>query len=154
MRPRSRVTTCLRLLALVAAGALPVSCAAPVVVATGGLSVLQAGTAAFINGELEAAIPKPLPVVYDAADQAIRQLQFTISAAKLGEVNGYIYATQVQGRRIEITCEEKTPVVTKVSIRVGVFGDQPLARLILATLQSKLSPGASTTDQSASILTP
>jgi hypothetical protein len=116
--------------------------------------VVQAGASAFINGELVAAIPKPLPMVYDATDQAIRQLEFTISAAQLGEVNGYIYAKQIQGRRIEITCQKKTPVVTEVSIRVGVFGDQPLARLILATMQSKLSPGVPTTEQSASVFTP
>ena len=127
---------------LVAACVLPASCAAPVVVATGGLSVLQFGTSAFINGELQAAIPKPLPAVYDAADAAIRQLQFKPGAARLGDLNGYVYAAQSQGRRIEVVMEQKSPIVTKVSIRVGFFGDQPLSRLILATMQSKLNPGS------------
>lgn len=115
------------------------SCAAPIVV-TAGASVLQAGSSAFINGELEAAIPKPLPEVYDAADAALRELQFPMGHAKLGDYNGYLYASETQRRRIEITVEKKSPVVTKVNIRVGVFGDQSVSRLILATLQSKLMP--------------
>lgn len=119
---------------------LPVSCTAPIIIVTAGASVLQAGSSAFINGELEAAIPKPLPTVYDAADAALRELQFTMGQAKLGDYNGYIYAGETQKRRIEITVEKKSPVVTKVNIRVGLFGDQAISRLILATLQSKLAP--------------
>src|SRR6266849_5726315 len=82
------------------------SCAAPVVVASGGFSVLQAGTSAFINGQLEAAIPKPLPEVYDSADAALRELQFTLGAAKLDAFNGYVYAKEAQRRRIEIVMEK------------------------------------------------
>lgn len=136
----ARKSLCIAL--TLAACALLPSCAAPVVVMSGGFSVLQAGTSAFISGELEATIPKPLPEVYEAADAALRELQFTLGAAKLGEFNGYIYARETQRRRIEVNMEKKSPVVTKLNIRIGVFGDQSESRLILATIQSKLAPNA------------
>jgi hypothetical protein len=126
------------------------SCAAPVVVATSGFSVLQAGTSAFISGELEAAIPKPIAEVFEAADASLRELQFTLGAAKLDEYNGYLYARETQRRRIEITMEKKSPVVTKLNIRIGVFGDQAVSRLILATIQSKLAPG---TEKTSGVIT-
>jgi len=116
------------------------ACADPIIVVTAGTSVLQAGSSAFVNGEMVAAIPKPLPTVYDAADSALRELQFTIRQQKLGDLNGYLYAAETQRRRIEITLEKKSPVVTKVNIRVGFFGDQAMSRLIMGTLQSKLNP--------------
>ncbi len=116
------------------------SCADPIIVVTAGTSVLQAGSSAFVNGEMVAAIPKPLTTVYDAADSALRELQFNMGQQKLGDFNGYLYATETQRRRIEITLEKKSPVVTKVNIRVGFFGDQAMSRLIMGTLQSKLNP--------------
>jgi len=124
-------------------GVLPASCTAPIVVVTAGTSVLQAGSSAYINGQLESAIPKPIAVVFDAADASLRQLQFTMGQQALGEFNAYLYALETQRRRISITIEKKSPAVCKVNIRVGVFGDQAISRLILATLQSKLNaPGA------------
>lgn len=116
------------------------SCTAPVMLVTAGTSMLQAGSSAFINGELESALVKPMREVYDAADAALRELQFTMGAGKLGEVNGYLFAYETQHRRIEINVSKRSPAVTKVNIRVGVFGDQSISRLIMETMQTKLNP--------------
>ena len=122
------------------------SCAAPVVIATTGFGALQTGTEAFIRGELEAALATPLPEVYEAAQTAIKELEFTPRAAKLGDYNGYVYARETQGRKVDIDLEKKSPRVTKVNIRVGIFGDQAIARLILGSIQKQLSPAPSHAD--------
>ncbi len=102
--------------------------------------MLQAGSTAFINGELESAVVKPMQEVFDAADAALRELQFKMGICKLGEINGYLYAYETQHRRIEINISKRSPAVTKVNIRVGVFGDQSISRLIMETMQNKLNP--------------
>ncbi len=118
--------------------ALLPGCAAPVVVVTAGVSALQVGTAAFINGEIEAAFAKPMPEMFVASEGALNDLKFPIRRSKLDEYNAYVYSNETQRRRIEIDLEKKSDTVTKINIRVGFFGDQAMSRLILATIQARL----------------
>jgi hypothetical protein len=115
-------------------------CAAPALIATAGFGALQTGTEAFIRGELESAVANPLAEVYAAGDAAVRELEFKITNSKLGKENGYIRAKETQGRKIVVDVEMKSPTVTKINIRVGLFGDQAISRLILSHIQEKLSP--------------
>lgn len=109
-------------------------------IASAGVSALQVGTAAFINGELEAAFARPLPEMFTASQEALDDLKFPLVTSRLGEFNAYVYSKEVQRRRIEITLAKKSDMVTKINIRVGVFGDQSISRLILETIQSRLGP--------------
>jgi hypothetical protein len=115
-------------------------CAAPAVIATAGFGALQTGTEAFIRGELESAVANPIAEVYAAAQAALVELGFKVTNSKLGEVNGYIRSKETQGRKIVVELEMKSPVVTKINVRVGIFGDQGVSRLILSHIQEKLGP--------------
>ncbi len=122
------------------------SCAAPVVIASAGFGALQTGTEAFIRGELEAAVVHPMEHVFQAAQDAMTALNFPSRGAKMGEANAYVLAKEVQGRKIDINLQMKSKNVTKINIRVGVFGDQAVSRLILAEIQEKLGPHPSHAD--------
>jgi hypothetical protein len=115
-------------------------CAAPALIATAGFGALQTGTEAFIRGELEAAVANPMAEVFAAGEAAVIELGFKITSSKLGQVNGYIRTRETQARKIVIDVEMKSPMVTKINIRVGVFGDQAISRLILQHIQEKLGP--------------
>jgi hypothetical protein len=113
------------------------SCAAPVVVASAAAPALQAGTAAFINGELEAAEIAPIETVYEASLSALKDLQFQIFYERPGDRTAYIFAHESAGVKITVFLEHKSPVVTKINIRIGVFGDQAISRLILGEIQAR-----------------
>jgi hypothetical protein len=119
-----------------AAGALSASCT-PVMVASAGVSALQYGTAAFVNGELEAAHVADLETVYQAALDTVRDLKFREEFVRVTDRTGYIHVRELTGRRIKIFLEARSSIVTKINIRVGVFGDQAISRLLLGEIQAR-----------------
>jgi len=122
---------------LAAVAALICPACAPTVVATAGFGALQAGTTAFINGELESVQVAPLDTVYAATGQALRELQFIIVSERLGKESAAFHAQEVHGRSITIKLSAKSPVVTKTNIRVGLMGDQVMSRLIQGEIQAR-----------------
>jgi hypothetical protein len=108
-----------------------------VVVASAGASALQYGTAAFINGELEAAHVADLPTVYEAALSTIRDLRFKEDYLALNDRTAYLHVREMTGRKIKIFLEARSPAVTKINIRIGVWGDQAISRLLLGEIQAR-----------------
>ncbi|MFN0134039.1 MAG: DUF3568 family protein [Phycisphaerales bacterium] len=113
-------------------------CATPVIIATAGMSALQAGTAAYIDGRLQAAHVVSLGDAYAAASAALVDLKFNILSSKVREGSALIAAAEDDGRGIEVSLSRRTARVTKVSIRVGLFGDQSVSRLLLAQYEGRL----------------
>jgi hypothetical protein len=125
--------------ACAAGGLLAAGCFAPaVVVASAGLSAFQTGTTAFIRGELEYADAVPMDVMHGAALDALRELRFRVVSERLGRTEAGIVAAEVGGRSIRVVLEAKSVLVTKVNIRVGVFGDQAVSRIIQQAIQAKI----------------
>ena len=133
MRQARRILVCAALTASIG------GCAAPAVIATAGFGAIQTGTEAFIRGELEAAVAHPLDEVFAASEAALYELQFPLKSSKLNQFNGYINARESQGRGVDVDLEKKSPIVTKINVRVGLFGDQAISRLILSTIQARLA---------------
>ncbi|MBL9031416.1 MAG: DUF3568 family protein [Phycisphaerae bacterium] len=134
------MTAARALIAPAACAAALAACATPVVVATASVSALQAGTAAYIDGQLQAAHAANLDEAFAAAQAALAELRFTITSAKLRSNSALIVATESDGHSLGVTLTRRTPGVTKVAIRVGLFGDQAVSRLILSHYQMHLPP--------------
>jgi hypothetical protein len=114
-------------------------CFAPAaIVATAGLSAFEAGSTAFIRGELEYATKVPIESVFRASQLAMREMQFEILGERLGDQEATVRGKELGGRGIRIDLERKSPVVTKVNIRVGVFGDQSVSQLIQQVIQARV----------------
>jgi len=129
-----------RSLIVVLIALMPGACAAPAIVVTAGLGALQTGTDAFIRGELESTVPQTMTHVFQATQEALLELEFPIRRADIGDKNAYVVSAEAQGRKIDVSLELKSPMVTKLNIRVGFFGDQTVSQLILLTIQRKLDP--------------
>lgn len=112
-------------------------CAAPTVIASAGANALQQGTSAFINGELDAAQIASLETVYKAGLDALGDLQFPITSSRLNKSSAGITSKEINGRAIRIELNAKSPIVTKINIRVGILGDQAISRLLLAEIQAR-----------------
>jgi hypothetical protein len=119
--------------------AMASGCAAPLFVTSAGMSALQAGTSAYVGGELESAEVVELHTLYQIIHEVLaEELAFDIATARAGENHAFIHTREAQGRMIRISLERKSPIVTKINIRVGLLGDQPMSRLVLGAIQSRL----------------
>ena len=120
-----------------AALALPGGCAAPVVIASAAVPAVQAGTEAFVRGDLESAQIASMETMYAAAESALNDLEFRIVSQRLGTNTAYLKARELGGRPVTVDFERRSPQVTKTTIRVGVWGDQAISRLILGEIQAR-----------------
>jgi hypothetical protein len=131
-----------RLRALAALSLLGVGgCAAPpVVMASAGSSAFELGASAWITGKLEAAEPHAMPDVHRAAEDVLHELGFIGVRGRLYEVTGWVHARSLDGRTVRIRMQRTTRGLTKLSVRVGVFGDQSVSVLIHQRIVEKLRP--------------
>lgn len=119
------------------AAAMVPGCTAPVIVASAGLAAAQTGTNAYINGELEAAHIASMEQMYGVVNDVLESLQFKITLRNMGKNTAYVFAEESAGRSIKVFLERKSPLVTKSNIRVGLFGDQSIARLLMAEIHAR-----------------
>jgi hypothetical protein len=122
---------------LCAITALPAGCAESAAVSA-GLSVAEFGANEFIRGELKSVHIATFQRSYDDAMEAMKMLQFEKVEGSIGEKVGTIKAYDLGGRRIRIIVTKKTETVTEFNIRVGAFGNLPMSRVILASIQARL----------------
>jgi hypothetical protein len=123
-------------------------CAAPpMIIASAGLTAFQEGSTAFIRGELESADAIPISAFYQSSLDALKDLNFRIVSSRLSPRSARIQAVETGGRSIRIDLEKKSPSVTKLNIRVGIFGDQAVSRLIQQSIAKRLPDPASVTPE-------
>jgi hypothetical protein len=96
-----------------------------------------AGTAMYVRGDLETKSSKPVAEVYSAVEQACKELEFEIYKHEQKAFSGLIVANSDFGK-VAFTMKGKSPTETKLSIRVGTFGDKGASELILTKLKPKL----------------
>lgn len=97
-----------------------------------------AGTVGYVSGDLEAAVEAPFRQVVKAADQAIEDHTITVLSK---DVTSYAVAYVLktpQNDKVDMRIIYATRNLTNVTIRVGVFGDEPLSRRILKEIEARL----------------
>ncbi len=101
-----------------------------------------AGTVAYINGELKSTEEASIDRTWEAAQEAVKDLEFVItSKEKENTSSAKLIARDAGDKKIEIELKKVSEHLTRVTIRVGVFGDEPLSRLILERLKKSLGKG-------------
>lgn len=120
-------------IALVVAPVGLFGCAAAAVGAAAG-----AGALAYSKGNLETTVQAPLEKTWQATLASTDDLGLTVAEQKSDAFHGHLVATQVKGGDVKIDLSKQTPDVTKVSIRVGTFGDEQQSLAILRRIQEHL----------------
>lgn len=119
------------------------SCAPPVLSA--GLSVAEAGDAAFFEGALRAAVKHDLSSTFLATNKALGELAYEPCVSNLKEHSGEVTARESNdGRLVVVTLKESSFRVTVIQVRVGLFGDQQISRLVMSEIVDSLSPDSKT----------
>lgn len=109
---------------------------------SGCVAVVAAGAAgagvAWVRGTLEANLEHNLDDVFAAAQRALGDMEFAKIDDQKSGVDARLIARTALDKRVEIKIEKVTARTTKVSIRVGVFGDESLSTVILEKIKSRL----------------
>ena len=97
-----------------------------------------AGTVAYIKGELQANLEAPLEKSIEATRSAVENLKFIKISEEVDKLTGEIIARTSQDEKITIQLNKVTENTTKISIRVGMFGDQTLSHSLLEEIKKEL----------------
>ena len=109
---------------------------------TGCLAVAAgagAGAAvAYVRGQLEATLGSDFERTTNATNQALQQLGIARVSERKDALIDTIVARNAADKKIEIRLENLAQNLTKVRIRVGVFGDESLSIAILDKIKANL----------------
>lgn len=97
-----------------------------------------AGTVAYIRGELEASLQGSYDNIVRAANQAVGQLQFARISENKDALTALLIARTADDKKIEIKITKISDSLSKVQIRVGIFGDEAISLAILDRIKANL----------------
>ncbi len=97
-----------------------------------------AGTVAYIKGELQTNLEASLEKSIEATRSAVENLKFIKISEEVDKLTGEIIARTSQDKKITIKLNKVTENTTKISIRVGMFGDQTLSHSLLEEIKKEL----------------
>ncbi len=97
-----------------------------------------AGTVAYIKGELQTNLEASLEKSIEATRSAVENLKFIKISEEADKLTGEIIARTSQDEKITIQLNKVTENTTKISIRVGMFGDQSLSHSLLEEIKKEL----------------
>jgi hypothetical protein len=99
-----------------------------------------AGTVAYVKGELEATLSAGIDQSYDAALKALDQLQLVPTQKLKDSLSAEIIARTSDDTKITIKLARVDDKITKLTVRVGVFGDQAQSTTIYEHIKQNLKP--------------
>ena len=108
-----------------------------------GCLLLAAGAAgavgvAYANGDLNATLEAKPPQVVDATTKAFGQLDVVTGTSSSTALDGQVIGQTATGDQITVNVKSEGEKTSRISIRVGTFGDESLSRKILDKIKSNL----------------
>jgi hypothetical protein len=112
-------------------------------VGTSGCVAVAAGAGAgaavaYVRGELDTTLSADFEQTARAADRAITELQFAKVAERKDALLDIITARTAADKKVEVRIENVARNLTRVKIRIGLFGDEALSLSILDHIKSNL----------------
>jgi hypothetical protein len=106
--------------------------------AAGAGALAAAGTYAYERGNLHTTIDAPIEDVYRATTAALEQMQLPVTDSAQDAFGARLTATQTQGGDVKIEMARESDKTTRVSVRVGTFGDEQKSRVILQRIREAM----------------
>jgi hypothetical protein len=95
-----------------------------------------AGTVAYVRGDLTANLSHDYESVFKATDQAVARLEYAKVSENKDALDAVLIARTARDKRIEIRLHKVGEQLTRVQIRIGLFGDEPLSLMILDKIKA------------------
>ena len=109
-----------------------------VLLAVGAGAAAGAGTVAYLRGELQTTYAASLDRTWEAALDALKELNYRIISSQKEGPEGEIEAKRVGEDTVKVHLMISGPGTTLVKIRVGIFGDEVVSQAINSKIASKL----------------
>lgn len=108
-------------------------CLALAVGAAGG-----AAGAVYVMGKLQDEVNRPLPVVHDAAVAAMKDLELKLSEDRIDKISAHMESSFSDGPHVWIDMESVSDSRCRITIRVGLTGDEVRSRKIYEAIKQHL----------------
>ena len=109
-------------------------CVALAVGAAGGVA-----GAVFVMGKLQEELPYPIATVHEATLKGLRDLDLPVTEDKADKLAAHVESKLADGTHVWIDLDSVGDSRTKLTIRVGVAGDESRSRKILDAIKKHLS---------------
>ena len=109
-------------------------CVALAVGAAGGVA-----GAVYVMGKLQEEVPYPIATVHEATLQGLRDLDLPVAEDKADKLAAHVESKLADGTHVWVDLDAVADSRTKLTIRVGVVGDESRSRKILAGIKTHLS---------------
>ena len=129
-----RFKMCLLLLSVMLFALELAGCAALLVGGAAG-----AGSVVYVKGQLKEDMAASVPRVHDASISALKELSLPIIEDNHDKLSAKITSRFADGSDVWIEIESVTAESSKITIRVGVMGDEQKSRQILDGIHKHLS---------------
>lgn len=97
-----------------------------------------AGTVAYLRGALVVSLENEYNETVRAANAAIEQLEFAKVSESKDALSAILIARTAEDTRVEIKINRVADRVSKVEIRVGLFGDEAISVAVLDRMKASL----------------
>lgn len=101
-------------------------------------AVAGAGGVTYLRGTLVKNVPATVPELHEATLEAFKTLKMYVVEDKLEKRTAKVKAEYEDGKTVNVFIDALTEYATKITIRVGVFGDQDESLAILGAIEEKL----------------
>jgi hypothetical protein len=106
------------------------------------LAAAAAGTGAgvaYVKGKTVEVVDADPVQIADAAEATMRELGIAVISREASKVDAKIKGRTARDTSVDVTAKAETEKTSKVYVRVGVFGDDPLQARLLDGIKSHLS---------------
>ena len=115
---------------------IQISGCAPVLLATGAAG--GGGTILWMKGKLEENLDAPFDRAHTATIGGLRSLALPINKDRKDRVTAEIETEFSDGKKISIKLKSLSESITKITVRVGTFGDEDRSKRILEAIHKNL----------------
>jgi len=97
------------------------------------------GTVAYMKGDVEAVVDAGVERTFNATKAAMEELKLPLMASWSNAMEGHVEARVGTDNKATVNINGQSEKLSKISIRVGTFGDQGLSQAILEKIKANLS---------------
>ncbi len=93
---------------------------------------------AYVQGDLEATLEGSVERVAKATERALDDLKINVISGGASKLDAHYKARTAEDKSVNIRITTETEKTSKISIRIGTFGDEAMSRRILDEIKEEL----------------
>jgi hypothetical protein len=93
---------------------------------------------AYAKGDLEATLDGTPPEIVSAAEAALEDMEIAVTAARSTALDGEVRGETARDKDVSISVAKRSDATSRLSIRVGTFGDESMSRAIYDRIRARL----------------